>query len=163
MLIDLVEEFFKQEGWLYIKQGSALITRLESGGKEWHLLAQPRESQLILFISIASLPEQAKEREVELLKLLNKINVRMALGSFALIEEGKKRGVQFVTSLDALNERNEVMEKSLLFALMRRIAHYNLQIFDLYLPHIKAVSEGQSVEEAFQSALKDLKAFGELI
>ena len=155
-LDNLLEEFFEQEGWQYTRQGPALITRFESDQGEWHLMAQPKESQIILFVSIASLHSK-RPRTTALLKFLNLINARMALGCFSLLEEKGNQGIQFVTSLDALNEHENLMHKPLLFTLMRRMAYYNLQIFGLYLPHIKAVSEGKPVDETFEKALEDLK------
>lgn len=116
-------------------------------------LAQVRESQLVIFTSIAEL-RVPEGRISEVLKLLNRINGRMALGCFYLHEDGS---LQFTTSVDALDEKGEIMEEELLFALMRRSAYYNLQIFDLYLPHVKAVKEGMNVEEAYERALEDLK------
>ncbi len=154
-LFELVVQFFDAEGWSYAREPHApalTVTFISSNG-ERYLLAQVEEDQFCILTSIVPL-EVPEDRFLDVLDFLNRINGRTALGAFYLDYEGDS--IQFSTCVDALDERNEVLKRELLFSFLQRSLHYNLSIHDLYLPHVKAVSEGMDVDQAFEKAMRDL-------
>lgn len=150
-IIDSMRKFFNEEGWPVTKIGDYPALSMTYGGREdaWPCIAQAVEDEG-LFLFYSSCPVSATEANRAALGLfLSYANYTSFVGGFELSEEDgdiRYRTELCIKGIDVkLLSQGKVLQQ-----LMHNVIYANLQNMELYLPSIKAVSNGKDPVEAIK-------------
>lgn len=140
-LLDDVEAFFGGIGWRLepTADGGMRVGRFEGESGKWPFLVSTREQYAqVMFYSIA--PEETEApRRAAMAELLARINWNLVIGNFEMdMSDGE---VRFKTSVDV----EDIGAHS---TLLRNLAQANVLTMDRYLPTVRAVQGGATVEDA---------------
>ena len=134
-LFNIVEKYFTDEEWYFMKLDGKSILQLSYQGKngKWSCYAQVQEEQqLFYFYSVCpiNVPEEKRMAAAE---FLTRANYGLRVGNFEMdFSDGE---VRYKTSLDVENDR-------LSPALISNLVYANLWTLDRYLPGLMSVIYG---------------------
>ncbi|MCL6560792.1 MAG: YbjN domain-containing protein [Firmicutes bacterium] len=131
-IIDVVVEFFKNDGWHFSQVGEEPLLRLDVSGEhgEWTCFAQAREEKKqFIFYSVCPVPVP-EDKRVAVAEFLTRANYGLVIGNFEM--NFQNGNVEFRTSIDVEGDR-------LSPALVRNLVYANIATMGRYLPGIMAL------------------------
>jgi len=141
-LLDTVEEWFRADGWVYQRGGTARYLRMSVHGEEhsWFLVADTDETAgVVLVYSIAPTCIDVTQR-TRVAEFVVRANHGLMIGNLEL--SFATGDVRYKTSI-AVDRRTDLRS-----SVMDRLVNTNLRTFERYLPGIAAVAQGADPEAA---------------
>lgn len=135
MIINIIEDFFKEQSWQYthVQDNEILMFGINGHNGNFQCLVSIHEAEKrFTFLSICG-ANAPNEKKTTILKLINQLNFRIFLGAFEMDEEDGE--IRFKTCFSYKNfepSKNVIAEYILT----------NISTMDNYLPNIMEVIYG---------------------
>jgi hypothetical protein len=141
-IFDIMEDFFRRQGWNYEKMENMPILRMGMNGKndKWVSYAQAREEQE-QFVYYSVSPKNApEEKRAAVAEFLTRVNYGLVIGNWEM--DYRDGEIRYKTSIDVEGDGLSV-------PLVQNMVFLNLQMMDRCLPALMGVMYGHlSPEEA---------------
>jgi hypothetical protein len=134
-LFEVVEQFFTEDEWYYVRLNGQTLLQVNFTGKNGRLncFAQTNEEQFIFFFYTICPVNVPEERRLLVAEFLTRANYGLKVGNFEIdMDDGEAR---FKTSIDV--EKSELNR-----ALVSNLVYANVWTMDRYLPGILSVTYG---------------------
>jgi hypothetical protein len=134
-LFEVVEQFFTEDEWYYVRLNGQTVLQANFTGKNGRLncFAQTNEEQFIYFFYSICPVNVPEDRRMMVAEFITRANYGLKVGNFEMdMDDGE---VRFKTSIDV--EKSELNR-----GLVSNLVYSNVWTMDRYLPGILSVTYG---------------------